>query len=185
MWYGILIGVVALLLILVLVIRSRPSAFVIERSTVISAPPEKVFDQVNDFHAWQGWSPWEKMDPELKRDYGGASSGVGSTYAWVGNRKVGEGRMTILQSDRPSKIVIKLEFLKPMTATNTATFTFTPGGNGTRVNWAMAGNNDCFAAKAFGFFCNLDKMVGRDFERGLENMKTAAERSSTAVPAGV
>lgn len=185
MWYAVLIGIVALIVILAVVIQNRPSAFLIERSAVISAAPEQVFDQVNDFRAWQAWSPWEKMDPDLKRDYGGAPAGVGATYGWVGNRKVGEGRMTIQQSDRPSRVVIKLEFLKPMTATNTATFTFTPTSGGTKVNWAMSGSHDCFAAKAFGLFCNLDKMVGRDFERGLANMKQVCEQTPAATGAMV
>ena len=170
----ILIGVAILVVLLAVIIATRPSAFRIARSITIAAPAERVFEQVNDFHAWAGWSPWEKMDPAMNRTYGGPGSGVGSTYAWQGNKKVGEGRMTIERSERPRVIGIKLEFLKPWTATNVATFTFEPVAGGTKVTWAMDGCNG-FAGKAFGMVMNFDKMVGADFERGLAAMKANVE----------
>ena len=178
----ILISVVVVIAVLVVVISLRPSRMHIERSLAMNAPAQVVFEQVNDFHAWAGWSPWEKMDPQMKRTFSGAGSGVGAIYAWSGNNKVGEGRMTIEKSDAPSRIEIKLEFFKPWQATNKATFTFTPSGGGTTVTWAM----DCthnFAAKAFGLFMNFDKMIGGDFEKGLAAMKGIAEGDRAAVAA--
>ncbi|RYZ05233.1 MAG: polyketide cyclase [Myxococcales bacterium] len=172
----ILLGVAALLVALVIVIALQPSTFHVERSTVIAAPPEAAHAQVNDFHAWQGWSPWEKLDPDMKRTFEGAPSGVGARYAWVGRKEVGEGRMTIEKSE-PQKVVIKLEFLKPFEATNTATFTFESIPSGTKTTWAMDGKND-FMGKAFHLVMDMDKLVGGDFERGLANLKAKAEASS-------
>jgi hypothetical protein len=172
----ILIGVGAVLALLLIAISLQPATFHIERSLTMAAPPEAVRAQVNDFHAWNGWSPWEKLDPALQRSFDGAPSGVGAKYAWVGNKEVGEGRMTIEQSD-PSKVVIKLEFLKPFTATNTTTFTFAASAEGTKTTWAMDGNNN-FISKAFHLVMDPDKMVGRDFERGLAAMKSAAEAAA-------
>jgi uncharacterized protein YndB with AHSA1/START domain len=179
MFLKILIGVAIVLVVLAIIIQLQPAAFRIERSTTIAAPPQAVFEQVNDFHAWGGWSPWEKMDPQLKRTYEGPTSGTGAVYSWAGNSKVGEGRMTIQKSEQPSLISIKLEFLKPFAATNTATFTFTPVAGGTKVVWAMEGEKN-FPCKAFGLFMNMDKMCGDDFERGLAAMKTLAESQSKA-----
>jgi len=173
----ILIGVGAALVLLVVVILLQPPTFHIERSIVMAAPPEAAFAQVNDFHAWSAWSPWEKLDPNLERSYDGPPAGVGAKYAWVGTKQVGEGRMTIEQSG-PSGIVIKLEFLKPFAATNTATFTFTKTAEGTKTTWAMDGNNN-FVSKAFHLVMNMDKMIGPDFERGLASMKAAAEATAT------
>jgi len=179
----ILIGVVVVLVILAVVVATRPAAFHIERSTTIAAPAEVVFERVNDFRAWGDWSPWEKMHPQMARPFGGPPGGEGSTYAWRGNSKVGEGRMTIERSERPGRIVIKLEFLKPFAATNTATFTFSPApGGGTAVNWAMDGRNN-FMAKAFHMVMDVDKMVGADFERGLAAMKTVAEAKAAPTTA--
>jgi uncharacterized protein YndB with AHSA1/START domain len=175
----ILIGLAVVIVVLVIVIATRPSKFHLERSIAIAAPPEVVFAQVNDFHAWTGWSPWEKMDPQLKRTYDGASSGAGAIYAWTGNAKVGGGRMTIQRSDRPSQIVIKLEFFKPWKATNTATFTFVPEAGGTKLTWAMDGTNN-FMAKGFHMVMDFDKLVGADFERGLASIKSLAEADSRA-----
>ena len=135
-----------------------------------------VFGQVNDFHRWDGWSPWAKMDPAMKTTYSGAAAGEGASYAWVGNSQVGEGRMTITESRPSDHIVVRLEFVKPMAATNTATFTFKPDAGGTDVTWAMDGNNG-FMGKAFSVFMNMDKMLGAYFEQGLGQMKVAAEHS--------
>ncbi len=174
-----LIGVATVVVLLVIVVSARPATFHVERSTMVSAPPEAVFSQVNDFHAWPNWSPWEKMDPGMKKTFSGSASGQGSVYSWAGNDKVGEGRMTIEKSDKPSLVSIKLEFLKPFAATNTATFTFTPAADGTKATWAMDGNNN-FMSKAFQLFMDMDKMIGKDFEQGLASMKVAAESAAKA-----
>jgi hypothetical protein len=166
--------VVVAVIALVVIVALRPAEFRIARSAKISAPPPAVFSQVNDFHKWTGWSPWEKIDPALQRTYEGPAAGEGAIYAWKGNKNVGQGRMTILES-RPSELIrIKLEFLKPFACTNTAEFTFQPEGNQTAVTWSMSGVNQ-FMGKAFGLFMNMDKMIGNDFEKGLASMKSLAE----------
>jgi hypothetical protein len=175
----ILIGVAVIVAGLLVVVATRPPTFHIERSITMSAPPEAPFALVNDFHAWPSWSPWERVDPGMKKTYEGAPSGTGSVYSWVGNEKVGEGRMTIERSDKPSLVSIKLEFLKPFAATNTAMFTFVPGPDGTKVTWAMDGQKNLMA-KAFHMVMNMDKMVGGDFEKGLTAMKVAAETAAKA-----
>jgi|SRR5882724_5010975 len=177
----ILIGVGIVIGLFVVVVLTRPATFHIERSTTMSAPPENAFAEVNDFHAWSAWSPWEKMDPGMKRSFDGAPAGVGAGYAWSGNDKVGEGRMTIDKSDKPSFVSIKLEFIKPFTATNKSTFSFAPTAEGTKVTWAMDGEHN-FVGKAASLFMDMDKMVGGDFERGLAAMKTAAESAPKASP---
>jgi uncharacterized protein YndB with AHSA1/START domain len=168
------IGVAAALLVLVVVIATRPSTFRIERSTKIAASPDAIFALINDFRAWQGWSPWEKLDPAMKKTHSGAPSGTGAVYSWAGNDEVGEGRMTITNSSPPKRVEIKLEFLKPWEATNTTLFTVEPGEGGSNVTWAMEGKNN-FASKAFGLFMDMDAMVGKDFEKGLGAMKALAE----------
>jgi hypothetical protein len=178
MWKKIAIGAGGVLAVLCGVIAMQPSTFHFERSTTISAPADAVAAQVNDFHNWSKWSPWEKLDPSMKRTYEGAASGVGAKYAWVGNKEVGEGRMTIEKSDA-SHTEIKLEFLKPFTATNQATFTFTSTPEGTKTTWAMDGHNN-FISKAFHLVMDMDKMLGKDFESGLAGMKTAAEAAAKA-----
>jgi uncharacterized protein YndB with AHSA1/START domain len=168
----IAIIVLAIVIILVLAMR-KPDTFRLERSTTIKAPPEKIFPLVNDFHHWMKWSPWERLDPELKRTYGGAESGKGATYGWQG-KKAGTGRMDIIEAKPSSKILIKLDFMKPFEAHNTAEFTFTPQGDGTRVDWAMFGPN-IFMAKLMSTVINTDKLVGKDFDKGLAALKAAAE----------
>jgi hypothetical protein len=152
----------------------QPSEFRIARSATIAAPAPPLFQQVNDFHNWQHWSPWEGRDPAMKRAFEGAPAGAGAVYRWDGNKEVGTGSMTITES-RPSELVrIRLEFLKPFRATSTAEFTFKPQGDGTAVTWSMTGHNNLMA-KALHLFLNMDKMVGDDFERGLAQMKQIAE----------
>ena len=169
------IAILLLVLIggLLLLIATRQASFVIERSATVAASPDRVFPLLNDFHQWTMWSPWEHRDPNLQRTYGGPAEGPGATYAWVGNKQVGEGRMTIVESAPNERVLIKLEFLKPMAATNDTTFTLTPVDGGTRVHWHMAGNNN-FMGKAFSLMVDLDKMVGKDFEQGLASLDTAA-----------
>jgi uncharacterized protein YndB with AHSA1/START domain len=179
----VLIGIVALVVALALVVAARPAAFHIERSIAIAAPPENAFARVNDFHEWAAWSPFEKLDPEVKKTFGGEPSGTGATYAWAGNSKAGEGRMTIERSDKPSLIAIKLEFLKPFAATNTATFTFVPTPGGTTATWAMDGQRN-FVMKAFSLFIDSDKWLGAEFDSGLTALKALAEGAPTATTAG-
>ena len=140
----------------------------------MAAPPAEVFAHVNDFHKWADWSPWEKLDPAMKKTFSGAASGPGSVYEWTGNDQVGTGRMTLTDSTPSDLIRIKLEFLKPFEATNNTEFIFKPEGAGTKVTWNMAGNNN-FMAKAAGLFMNMEKMVGGDFEKGLAQLKTTVE----------
>ena len=164
-------------ILFIIVVAGQPDEFKVSRSANISAPPEIIFSHVNDFHQWEAWSPWAKMDPECKYTYAGSPAGVGAIFSWAGNKKVGEGRMTILES-RPSDLIrIKLEFLKPFKATNTAEFIFQAEGGQTIVTWSMFGKNSFFF-KAFGLFTNCDTMVGRDFEKGLAAMKSVAEAAA-------
>jgi uncharacterized protein YndB with AHSA1/START domain len=169
----VLLGLLAALL---LYAATRPDQFEVQRSTVIQAPPDKVFALINDFHQWQQWSPWEKVDPAMKRTHSGAPAGKGAVYAWEGNKQVGTGRMEILESAPPSKVAIQLDFTSPMTARNTADFVLQPEGQGTRVTWTMRGPT-AFGMKVLHVFVSMDKMVGGDFEAGLANLKAAAEKS--------
>lgn len=178
----ILIGAGAVLLVLVVVIATRPESFHIERSVVTTAPPQIPFGLVNDFKQWARWSPYERLDPSMKKTFEGAPAGVGAVYAWSGNDDAGEGRMTIERADAPSLVSIKLEFTKPFAATNTATFTFAGSGNGTKVTWAMDGKNS-FGGKAASLFMDLDKMVGADFEKGLAAIKAVSEKEPAPPPA--
>jgi Polyketide cyclase / dehydrase and lipid transport len=171
----VIAAVVALLVVLLLIVVAlRPADFRISRRTTIAAPATAVFPHVNDLSKWRAWSPWEKLDPDLKRTYEGPAAGQGASYAWAGNSKVGEGRMTITDS-RPSDLVrLRLEFIKPFQATNTAEFTFEPDGKGTLVTWSMSGCNS-FTGKLFSLVMNMDKLIGTDFEKGLASLKAIAE----------
>jgi hypothetical protein len=179
-WYRALmlkkiaLGLAGLLLLFVLVVARQPAAFRIERSTQIKAPPAVVYGLVDDFHAWQAWSPWAKLDPDMKTTYSGAARGEGAEYSWVGNGKVGAGRMQIVRAQRPSEVEVQLRFTAPMTATNMADFKFTSVAGATQVSWAMTGQNG-FMGKAFALVMNMDKLVGSDFEKGLAALKQLAE----------
>jgi hypothetical protein len=153
--------------------------FRVERSIVIDAPAQAIFPQIDDFRAWVDWSPYEKMDANLAKTYSGPARGKGAAYAWVG-RKAGSGRMEIVRSDAPSKIVIQLDFSKPMTAHNTAEFTLEPQGGGTKVTWAMHGPNTLMS-KVMGLFFTMDKLVGPQFDEGLASLKRLAEQKAGAV----
>ena len=154
---------------------TRPDSFRIERSATIKAPPEKIFDQVNDLKSWTAWSPWEKIDPALKRTYSGSQGGKGAAYAWEGNNDVGSGRMEITDAVPAAKITIKLDFLKPFEAHNTSEFAFTRQGDSTTVTWAMFGPSP-YVSKLMGIFFNMDRMVGGQFEQGLANLKSITEK---------
>ena len=170
----ILIAVATIIIVFVIVIALQPSDFRVARSATMSAPPPVVFAQVNDFHKWEAWNPWGKIDPAMKQSFEGAPAGPGAVYTWAGNNEVGEGRMTITDS-RPSELVrVKLEFLKPFAATNTAEFIFKPEGNQTAVTWSMTGEKN-FLAKVIHLFMSMEKMIGDQFEKGLAQMKLVAE----------
>lgn len=164
-----------LVAVILLYATTKPDVFRVERSTVIAAPPEKIFPLINDLHQWVAWSPWEKLDPALKREYSGSASGQGAAYAWEGNNKVGAGSMTITDSLPAVRIAMDLHFIKPFEASNTAEFTLTPVDNGTRVSWRMEGPNP-YIAKVMQVFFSVDTLVGKDFENGLANLKRVAEQ---------
>jgi uncharacterized protein YndB with AHSA1/START domain len=170
-----LIVIAVIVVAFVVVVALQPSEFRVARSATIAAPATVVFAQVNDFHKWEAWSPWAKLDPAAKNSFEGPSAGTGAIFRWSGNNEVGEGSMTITES-RPSNLIrIKLDFTKPFEATNTTEFTFEPKGSQTVVTWSMSGTNN-FIAKAFCLFNNMDKMLGGQFEKGLAQMASAAEK---------
>ena len=174
---GLTIAVVAVATILAFLafVAAQADSFRISRQRQLSAPPDKVFGLISDFHNWPLWSPWEKVDPDLKRSYSGAASGVGAVYDWSGNSKAGEGRMTILETTPAQQVKIKLEFIKPFTATNQITFQLTPAAGGTQVAWIMEGHKN-FLAKAMHLLMDMDKMIGKDFEQGLTNLNEASKQ---------
>jgi hypothetical protein len=172
----IMIGLVAAVAAMAVIIQLQPATYKVVRSTTIQAQQAEVFGLINDFHKWESWSPWAKIDPNMKTTYSGAASGVGAVYHWVGNDDVGEGRMTIKESDPAAgKVVIDLEFLKPFESRSLTTFTLQPVPEGVGVNWEMAGDAN-FMTKAMCLFMSMDAMVGPDFEKGLKQMKAGAER---------
>ena len=153
--------------------------YTVERSTTIDAPPARIYAQVANFHRWRAWSPWEGLDPDLRRTYTGPDTGSGATYAWAGNRKAGEGRMEITEASEPTGVSIDLQFLKPFKARNETVFDIRPEGSGARVTWAMTGRRT-LVTKIMGVFKSMDAMVGPDFERGLASLKATVERSAPA-----
>src|SRR3979490_1411270 len=165
---------VAIAVVLILA-ATKPDTLRVQRAITVKAPAEKIFPLINDFHQWRTWSPYEHKDPALKRTYSGAESGKGAVYAWEGNNNVGSGRMEILETSVPSKIRIKLDFFKPFEGHNTAEFTMLPQGDATNVTWLMHGPSP-FMGKIMHVFINMDRMVGKDFEIGLANLKKLAER---------
>ncbi|MEP6947419.1 MAG: SRPBCC family protein [Acidobacteriota bacterium] len=172
--------IIAIVVVFCVVVAMQPADFRIERTTTIAAAPDKVFEQVNDFHKWEAWSPWAKIDPSMTTAYSGPPSGVGSHYSWVGNDQVGAGNMEITASHPNERIAIDIQFLKPFEAKNMTEFTFKADGNKSVVTWSMAGKNN-FIAKAFGMVMNMDKLVGADFEKGLGQLKTIVESGSGPV----
>jgi hypothetical protein len=173
------IAIIAVVIVVLLVAAlgyaaTRPDTFRIQRSTSIKAPPEKIFPLVSDLRSHGAWSPWEKKDPAMKRTYSGAASGKGAVYEWDGNKNIGMGRIEITEAS-PSKVVFKMDFLKPFEAHHTGEITMVPQGDATNVTWAMYGSSP-FISKIMGLVCNIDKMVGREFETGLANLKTLTEK---------
>jgi uncharacterized protein YndB with AHSA1/START domain len=153
----------------------KPDIFRVQRAATLRAPPERIFSLISDFHQWGTWSPWEHRDPKMKRTFSGTERGKGAAYAWDGNKNVGSGRMEILDATVPSKIVIKLDFIKPFEGHNTAEFTMLPRSGATEVIWTMYGATP-FIGKVMHVFINMDRMIGKDFEAGLANLKTAVEQ---------
>ena len=173
---AIIAVVLAIAIAVVLILAAtKPDTFGVQRSTMVKAPPEKIFALINDFHQWGTWSPYEHKDPAMKRTFSGTESGKGAVYAWDGDKNVGSGRMEILEASAPTKILIKLDFYSPFEAHNTAEFTMLPQGDATNVSWRMHGPAP-FMARIMHVFINIDKMVGKDFEAGLDNLKRLTEK---------
>src|ERR1700693_1443567 len=176
---AIIVVVLAIVIAIVLILAAtKLNTFSVRRATAVKAPPEKIFSLINDFHQWGSWSPYENKDPAMKRSYSGAAAGRGAVYAWDGNNNVGSGRLEILDSSAPSKIVIKLDFFRPFEGHNTAEFTMLPQGGATHrttdattnVTWLMHGPAP-FMSRLMQVFMNIDHMIGKDFEVGLANLK--------------
>ena len=175
MFKTIAIVIAVLIAAILIYAATRPNTFRIERSTSIKAPPEKIFPFINGFHQWEAWSPWEKIDPAIKRTYSGADSGKGAVYAWQGNKDIGKGRMEIIESTPSSKVVIKIDFFEPFEGHNTVEFALEPQGDTTKVTQAMYGPSP-FISKLMGLFFSMEKMVGQKYEEGLATLKAIAEK---------
>ena len=180
MLLNIAIGLAIAVVLLLIAIAMRQTHFRYVRSTRIDAAPSTAFALVNELRRWRAWSPWENLDPNLQRTFTGPDAGVGAIYSWVGDKNVGEGRMTIVESKPSERIGLNLEFIKPFTATHSAEFTFKPIGAETEVTWSMEGDYN-FMAKAIGLVMNMEKMCGGQFEEGLAKMKQVAESESSVV----
>jgi carbon monoxide dehydrogenase subunit G len=175
-----IIAIIAIILLAAIAVvlvwaSTQPDDFRTQRSASIKAPPEKIFALINDLQTWRNWSPYETKDPAMKRSFSGPQSGKGAVYEWDGNNNVGKGRMEITDTAPPSKVVIKLDFIKPFEGHNTAEFGIVPSGDNTNVSWAIYGPRP-FVAKVMGLFLDMDKMIGTDFEVGLAKLKAMAER---------
>lgn len=155
---------------------TRPDSLHVQRAASIKAAPEKIFPLINDFRRWSSWSPYEKVDPEMKRAYSGAATGKGAVYEWDGNSQIGQGRMEITETSHPSRVTIKLDFIRPIEGHNVAEFALVPQGDSTTVTWTMDGPSP-YLGKLIGVFVNMDTMIGKEFETGLANLKAIAERS--------
>jgi polyketide cyclase/dehydrase/lipid transport protein len=173
----ILLGVVAIVAIILIYAATKPSTYTVVRSADIKARPETVYSFLDNFHKWDVWSPWEKIDPAMKRTYEGAASGKGAVYAWEGNTAVGKGRMEILNVSPPSQVDINLDFFAPMEGHNKVEFALTPQGDTTHITWTMNGENS-YLSKLMQVFVSMDSMVGGEFESGLADLKTAAEKAA-------
>ena len=167
----IAVGIVGILA----VAATRPDDFRVQRSASIKAPPDKIFPFINDFRQWPVWSPFEKIDPDMKRTYGPVTAGKGATYGWDGNKNIGSGSMEILDAPAPQRVTIKLDFTRPFEAHNIAEFTLAPAGDTTNVTWSMHGPVPYFG-KIIHMFMDMDKMVGGQFATGLADLKAAAEK---------
>lgn len=170
----IFLAVLAILAVIILLAISKPNTFQVDRSVEIETSAANIFAYISELRAWQDWSPYETKDPTMQRSYNNVTSGVGATYEWRGNNKVGEGRMEIVEAKNPVKIVIALEFIKPMAGNNTAIFNLNQSDNATKVTWNMYGPSP-FVSKLMQVFINFDTMIGKDFESGLSQLKLLVE----------
>ena len=170
----IVILLIAALLTFLFVVVSKPNNFRLQRSVTIKAPAAVIYGHIEDFRQWKNWSPWEQLDPTMTRTYSGETSGIGSVYDWQSKGKAGEGRMTIREAATAHRLLINLDFIKPFPATNSAEFLLQPSGDSTVVSWAMFGPSP-FMSKLMGTLMNMDDLIGKDFERGLENLKRLSE----------
>lgn len=169
-----LVVLMALFGVLCTVVAMQPADFKVARAATFKATPAAVFEQVNDFHKWDAWSPWAKKDPNAKATFDGPDSGEGAKFAWEGNSDVGKGSMTIVES-RPNELVrIRLDFVEPFAGTSDVEMKVEPQGDEAKLTWSMAGKNN-FMAKAIGLVIDCEKMCGDDFEKGLANMKAIVE----------
>jgi uncharacterized protein YndB with AHSA1/START domain len=172
---AIVVAIVVLCAGVVAFATTRPDTFRVERSATIKAPPEKVFAVVNDFRNWPSWSPWQKLDPDMKVANSGPASGKGAVSEWSGNSKVGSGRTEITEAIPASKITMKLDMATPFEAHNVVEYTLRPEGDATKITWAMHGQTPLLG-KVMGLFIDCENMVGKDFEEGLANLKALAEK---------
>ena len=170
----LLLIVLAAIVLVLAYAATRPDTFRVERSAQIQAPPARLFPLINDLHAFNTWNPYEKKDPAIKGTYGAVTAGLGATYAWE-SKEVGVGQMQIESVVPDASVAMRLTFIKPFSAVNQVNFTLAPAGDGTRVTWTMEGRLN-YVAKLMHLFFNMDSMVGKDFEDGLANLKTLAER---------
>jgi carbon monoxide dehydrogenase subunit G len=168
-------GLILAIVVILGLALTQPDSFKVQRSARIKAPPAKIMGYLNDFHQWTAWSPWEKKDPNMQRTFEGAASGKGAVYAWSGNGEVGQGRMEIIENNTPTQLAIKLDFIKPFASANRTEFVLQPQGESTVVTWTMTGPS-LFVTKVMGVFFNMDKMIGKDFEQGLAQLKDATEK---------
>ena len=175
MFKTIAIVVVVLIAAVLIFAATKPDTFRVQRAASIKAPPEKIFALINDLRSFNTWNPYEKKDPAMKRTYSGAASGKGAIYEWDGNKDIGQGRMEITDTSPPSKVTFQLDFVKPFEAHNIAEFRLEPAGDATNVTWALHGPSP-YVSKLMGVFFNMDKMIGKDFEDGLANLKAIAEK---------
>jgi hypothetical protein len=180
----VLLSILGTVLVIVLAvlgyIAMQPNDYHVERSRVMAATPEAIFAEVNDFHRWEAWSPWAKLDPNSKAIYEGPDAGEGAIFRWAGNDKVGEGSLTILESKPHEKVTYRLEFIKPMADTCQTQFILTPEGDKTKVTWNMSGTQPNFVGKVICFFMNMDKMIGADYEKGLTSIQEIVEKKPAA-----
>ena len=174
MFKKIIVVISVLILLLLAWAAIQPSTYSVQRSIAIKAPPEKIIPLISDFHQWALWSPWEGLDPAMKRTFSGAPKDLGAVYAWEGNKNVGAGRMEVV-SLTPAKVGIKLDFFVPVKSTSDTAFVLEPQGDTTTVRWTMSGETD-FMAKMMNVFISMDSMIGPAFESGLTKMKAAAEK---------
>lgn len=170
----IALAIGVLIVIILVYAATRPDSFRVERSAVIEAPPEEIFTHLEDLHQWAAWSPWERKDPAMKRTHSGAARGTGAVYAWDGNDDVGHGSMEIIETVPPSRLVIRLDFIKPFEAHNIVEFALRPEGGSTNVVWSIHGPSP-YVSKLMGLFFDMDALIGKDFEDGLARLKTLAE----------